>query len=314
MQFFKETNIDFIKSRFFFFVLSCISLGIGILLILFSEINFGIDFVGGTEIQVAFNQPVQIDDIRSNIEKGGIGDAEIKTFGKNNQYLIRVKENNTNDSKISTQIMSVLQKSYPGENVTKLGENSIGPKVGKEMRNSAIIAVLLSIIAITLYIAFRFEFVYGLGAIIGLVHDVLFTVGFVLFMGQIGVLNVQFDQTMLAAILTVIGYSINDTVVIFDRIRENNEIHKGLEIKKIINLSLNETLSRTVNTGLSVILVLTIMVFTAGPVLQNFAFTMLVGVIVGTYSSIYISSSYVIYVVDKKLRKDRAHELALKRK
>lgn len=311
MEFFKETNIDFIKSRYFFFILSVASFILGIALIFIANINFGIDFVGGTEIQVSFNQPMNIDQIRSNIEKNGIEDAEIKTFGKSNQFLIRVKENNTNDSKVSENVMNVLQKSFPGHNVTKLGENSIGPKVGKEMRTDAIIAVILSIIAIMLYVAFRFEFIYGLGAIISIVHDVIFTFGFTLFVGKLGLINIQFDQTMLAALLTVIGYSINDTVVIFDRIRENKDLHKGMELRKLINMSLNETLSRTINTGLSVIVVLIIMVFTAGPVLQGFAFTMLIGIIVGTYSSVYVASSYVIWVVERKLRKDQEQHLAM---
>ena len=305
MEFFNNPNVDFIKSRYFFFILSVISFILGIALVFISNINMGIDFVGGTELQVAFEQPINIDQIRSAIEKNGIEDSEIKTFGKDSQYLIRVKENNTNDSKVSATVMNILTKEFPGHQAKKIGENSIGPKVGKEMRTQAIIAVILAVVAIMLFVAFRFEWVYGLGAMISIVHDVVFTFGLVLFVGKLGIINVQFDQTMLAALLTVIGYSINDTVVIFDRIRENKDIHKGMEIRKLINLSMNETLSRTINTGMSVIVVLGIMVFTAGPVLQGFCFTMLIGIIVGTYSSIYVASSYVIYVVEKKLVKEQ---------
>lgn len=305
MEFLKNPNVDFIKSRYFFFILSVISFITGIGLTLLSEINMGIDFVGGTEIQVAFTKKVNIDQIRTAIEKNGIGDAEIKSFGKDNQFLVRVKENNTNDSKVSETVMSILNKEFPSEAPTKLGENSIGPKVGKEMRTQAIFAVILAVIAIMLYVAFRFEWVFGLGAMISIVHDVVFTFGLVLIVGKLDLINVQFDQTMLAAMLTVIGYSINDTVVIFDRIRENKELHSGMEIRKLINMSMNETLSRTINTGMSVIVVLAIMVFTAGPVLQGFCFTMLIGIIVGTYSSIYVASSYVIWVVERKLSKEK---------
>lgn len=305
MEFLKNPNVDFIKSRYFFFILSVISFITGIGLTLLSEINMGIDFVGGTEIQVAFTKKVNIDQIRTAIEKNGIGDAEIKSFGKDNQFLVRVKENNTNDSKVSETVMSILNKEFSSEAPTKLGENSIGPKVGKEMRTQAIFAVILAVIAIMLYVAFRFEWVFGLGAMISIVHDVVFTFGLVLIVGKLDLINVQFDQTMLAAMLTVIGYSINDTVVIFDRIRENKDLHPGMEIRKLINMSMNETLSRTINTGMSVIVVLAIMVFTAGPVLQGFCFTMLIGIIVGTYSSIYVASSYVIWVVERKLSKDK---------
>lgn len=305
MEFLKNPNVDFIKSRYFFFILSVISFITGIALTFLSEINMGIDFVGGTEIQVAFSKKVNIDEIRSAIEKNGVGDAEIKSFGKDNQFLVRVKENNTNDSKVSETVMNILNKEFASETPTKLGENSIGPKVGKEMRTQAIFAVILAVIAIMLYVAFRFEWVFGLGAMISIVHDVVFTFGLVLIVGKLDLINVQFDQTMLAAMLTVIGYSINDTVVIFDRIRENKELHQGMEIRKLINMSMNETLSRTINTGMSVIVVLAIMVFTAGPVLQGFCFTMLIGIIVGTYSSIYVASSYVIWVVERKLSKEK---------
>lgn len=305
MELLKNPNVDFIKSRYFFFILSVISFITGIALTLLSEINMGIDFVGGTEIQVAFTKKVNIDEIRTAIEKNGIGDAEIKSFGKNNQFLVRVKENNTNDSKVSETVMNILNKEFASEIPTKLGENSIGPKVGKEMRTQAIFAVILAVVAIMLYVAFRFEWVFGLGAMISIVHDVVFTFGLVLIVGKLDLINVQFDQTMLAAMLTVIGYSINDTVVIFDRIRENKDIHPGMEIRKLINMSMNETLSRTINTGMSVIVVLAIMVFTAGPVLQGFCFTMLIGIIVGTYSSIYVASSYVIWVVERKLSKEK---------
>lgn len=305
MEFLKNPNVDFIKSRYFFFILSVISFITGIALTFLSEINMGIDFVGGTEIQVAFSKKVNIDEIRSAIEKNGVGDAEIKSFGKDNQFLVRVKENNTNDSKVSETVMNILNKEFASEAPTKLGENSIGPKVGKEMRTQAIFAVILAVIAIMLYVAFRFEWVFGLGAMISIVHDVVFTFGLVLIVGKLDLINVQFDQTMLAAMLTVIGYSINDTVVIFDRIRENKELHQGMEIRKLINMSMNETLSRTINTGMSVIVVLAIMVFTAGPVLQGFCFTMLIGIIVGTYSSIYVASSYVIWVVERKLSKEK---------
>lgn len=308
MRFFHDTNIDFIKSRKFFFYLSISLLLGGILLTAIVGVDYGIDFVGGSEIQYEFKNNVNTNDIRKVVEKSSIKEAEIKSYGKEGQFLVRVKENSKNDSKVSVELTKVLEKGFPGNQITKLGENTIGPKVGKEMRTKAILAVILSIIAIMLYVAFRFEFIYGVGAIIALVHDVIFTFGFVLFVGEIGLIPVQFDQSMLAALLTVIGYSINDTVIIFDRIRENKERQKGLGLRQLINLSINETLSRTVNTVLTVVMVLTVMVAFAGPVLQGFSFTMLVGIVVGTYSSIYIASSYVIWLSERRERKlEEAH-------
>ncbi len=303
MQFFHNTNIDFIKSRMLFLWVSVASLVAGIALTLIVGVDYGIDFVGGTEIQCSFKNHVEMNDIRSAIDASHIKGAEIKTYGKEGQFLIRVKEVSAqsinSQNKISDEVIQLLKNKFPDNTVIKLGENTIGPKVGKEMREQAIIAVVLSIIAILLYIAFRFEFIYGLGATIALVHDVIFTFGFVLFCGNIGLVHLEFNQNMLAAILTVIGYSINDTVIVFDRIRENKEKHKGIPLRKLINLSINETLSRTINTVLTVVMVLTVMVLVAGPVLQGFSFTMLVGVITGTYSSIYVASSFVIWYTER---------------
>ena len=312
MQFFHNTNIDFIKSRFFFMTVSICSLLSGIILTLIVGIDYGIDFVGGTEIQCAFKTHVEMTQIRNAVDASNIKGAEIKSYGKEGQFLIRVKETSAqsinNQKKISDDVIKILADKFPTNTVTKLGENTIGPKVGKEMRTQAFIAVFLSILAIMLYVAFRFEFIYGLGAIIALVHDVIFTFGFVLFCGQIGLVNLEFNQSMLAALLTVIGYSINDTVIIFDRIRENKEKHKGIPLRKLINLSINETLSRTINTVLTVVTVLVVMVLVAGPVLQGFSFTMLIGIIVGTYSSIYIASSFVIWYSEKYGKHERENE------
>jgi preprotein translocase SecF subunit len=313
MRFFHDTNIDFIKSRFFFFIVSLSSLIGAIALTLIVGVKFGIDFVGGAEVQYQFAKHVETDQIRKVIDGSHISGAEIKSYGKEGQFIVRVKEAehvNGKQVKISDEVTSVLDKGFPGNKVTKLGENTIGPKVGKEMRTQAVVAVVLSILAIMLYVAFRFEFIYGLGSIIALVHDVIFTFGFTLLMGDLGLINVEFNQSMLAALLTVIGYSINDTVIIFDRIRENKEKHKGISLRKLINLSINETLSRTINTVMTVVLVLTTMVIFAGPVLQGFSFTMLVGIVAGTYSSIYIAGSFVIWY-SEKYGKGHIHEMEM---
>lgn len=303
MQFFHGTNIDFIGPKGKFATASAAIIGLFIIAIAVLGIDWGIDFVGGSEVQFQFKNHVEINQIRKVVEKSNIKEAEIKSYGKDGQFIIRIKElaqstGNAND-KASDELVQILQAGFPDNQVTKLGENTIGPKVGKEMRIQGILAVVLAVIAILIYIAFRFEFVFGLGAVVALVHDVIFALGFTLIIGKLGWISLEFNQSMLAAMLTVVGYSINDTVIIFDRIRENQEKHKGMPMGKLMNLSINETLSRTINTVLTVVMVLTVMVLFAGPVLQGFSFTMLVGIVIGTYSSIYIASSFVIWYTEK---------------
>ncbi len=305
MQFFRNPNIDFMKVRKPIALVSVIAIVIAMLIPVTIGIDWGIDFVGGTELQFSFAKPVETNQIRKVIDAGKVKDAEIKSYGKDGQYLIRVKELTTDGSeKTSDIIENLLKDGFKDNQVTKLGENTIGPKVGKEMRETAVIAVILSVLAILLYIAFRFEFVFGLGATVALIHDVIFTFGFVLVFGHLGIINLEMNQAMLAALLTVLGYSINDTVIVFDRIRENKEKHKGISLIKLINLSINETLSRTVNTVLTTLLVLVTIVIAGGPVLQGFAFTMFTGIIIGTYSSIYIASSFVVWYVHRVQKHD----------
>jgi preprotein translocase subunit SecF len=295
MQFFKKTNINFIGARFQFFIFSLVFIVGGLIATSILGIEYGIDFVGGTEVGVKFEKEVNTDLIRDAMTKAGFTGSEIKSFGEEGQHLIRLKQT----GKIAEQIVDALQKAFPDNKITLLKSDTIGPKIGSELRTQAIIAILLAIIGILIYIAFRFEFVFGLGAIVALIHDVLFTLGIVVVFHHLGIIDLEMNLSLLAAFLTVIGYSVNDTVIIFDRIRENREKHKGMNFIKMVNLSINETLSRTVNTVLTVVLVLITLVLVAGPVLQGFAFTMLVGILVGTYSSIYIASSFVIWFLEK---------------
>ena len=242
-----------------------------------------------------FENTISAQDVRNFLSKSDIATEEIKTFGKDGQFLVRLKDTANFSSKLSTGMKANL----PTNSITILQEDTISAKIGKEMRINAFIAIILSIIAILLYVAFRFEFVYGVGAIVAMIHDVIFTFTLTVIVHHLGIINLEFSQQILAAMLTVIGFSVNDTVIVFDRIRENKTKHKGMNFVKMVNLSINETLSRTINTVLTVVLVLVAMVFLAGPVLQGFAFTMLIGIIIGTYSSIYIASSGVIYWLEK---------------
>jgi preprotein translocase SecF subunit len=312
MQFFHDTHIDFIGKRKFFYILSIVITVAGLVVAFTRGIEYGIDFEGGTEAAFRFQREVPTDQIRSAVEDAGFKGAELKSYGRAEEILIRVRNDETPATgtnapatpKISDRLKATLEKTFPGNAVTLLKVDNIGPKIGAELRTQALYAVLASIVAILLYISFRFEFLFGLGAIIALVHDVLVAFAFaVIFNGLFG-LNLEMNQGMLAAFLTVVGFSINDTVIIFDRIRENRTLHKGENLMMLMNRSINETLPRTINTSLTVALVLVILLIFSGEVLRGFAFTMLVGIITGTYSSIYIASAFVISVLVRQGKLD----------
>lgn len=303
MQFFQTTHIDFIGKRKFFYILSAVITIAGLMAAFVRGVEYGIDFEGGTEAAFEFSQPVEIDAVRSAVEDGGFQGAEIKSFGTGNQLLIRVANDEavgqTTDAsgeltKISDRLKQVLTTSFPGTTTTLLKIDNIGPKIGAELRNDALMAVLVSIVAILLFITLRYDWLLAVGAIIALVHDVLVAFAFaVIFNGLFG-LNLEMNQGMLAAFLTVVGFSVNDKVINFDRIRENKGIHRGENMMMLVNRSINETLPRTILTGFCVVLVLLILLFFSGDVLRPFAFTMLIGLITGTYSSIYIAGAFVV--------------------
>jgi preprotein translocase subunit SecF len=303
MNFFDVTKINFVGKRKIFFYVSAFLLTAGIIATIILKPVLGIDFSGGTEVALDFNKPVKTQQIRVSIEKKNIKGSEIKSYGKENQFLIRVKE----DVKATVLVEEILKKDFPDYNIEVLKVDQIGPKIGKELGLQALFAVLLSVVAILLYVAFRFEFVFGLGAVAALLHDVILTFSTIVIFHHLGVIDLEINQSIVAGLLTVVGFSINDTVIIFDRIRENRERFKGFDFIRMVNLSINETLSRTVNTVGTILLVLVPLVFLGGPVLEGFAFTMLVGIITGTYSSIYIASSFVIWFM-QKVKKMDLHE------
>jgi len=300
MQFFGKTNIDFVSSRGFWIIFSISIIVIGLVLAFVFPPKFGIDYTGGTEIALGFSKNIQTSQVRNSIEKIGYKNAEIKSYGEANQFLIRVQD----FGDVQTKLLTELQKDYPDNNITVLKVDKIGAKIGAEMRLGAFLAVLLAVVAMLIYIGFRFEFIFGMGAIIALIHDVFVVISFIIIFDALGIMDLEITQNILAGILTVIGYSINDTVIIFDRVRENRELHKGMNFIKLTNMSINETLSRTVNTVLTVVLTLTVLLIFGGPVLEGFAFTMLVGILTGTYSSVYIATNFVIWYMEKVQKQD----------
>ncbi|MEI6091175.1 MAG: protein translocase subunit SecF [bacterium] len=299
MQFFGKTHIDFMKERKFFAIFSVIVIIVGSALAVIVKPELGIDFTGGTEIALQFKSNVEAKQVRSALTKGGIRGEEVKSYGKDNSFLIRVK-----DTKHGAEgVYAALDKYLPNIDRVELKVDTIGPKIGGEIWLSSILAIFLAIIGILIYIAFRFEFSYGIGAIIAIFHDLVITFTLIVIFNRIGLADIELNQQILAAFLMVLGYGVNDTVIIFDRIRENVERHKGQDFVKIVNDSINETLTRTVNTVGTVILVMVVMLLLGGPVLFGFAITMLLGVIFGTYSSVYVATSFVIYYNHKVLKR-----------
>ncbi|MBN8574056.1 MAG: protein translocase subunit SecF [Candidatus Kapabacteria bacterium] len=306
MQFLHGTNIDFLGKRKTLIYFSLVLNALGIILPLVLGLKFGIDFTGGTEVGVELSGKANATaEIREIVEKGGVFGIEIKSFGRDNQYLIRVPADAYGAGvDVRKTVEERLQQSMSAETVKILMVNNIGAKVGSELRTAALIAVVLAILAIMLYIAFRFEFTFGIGAAVAIIHDVLVTLAFVTILSKLGILNLEMNTAMIAAFLTVIGFSVNDTVIIFDRVRENLEKHKAMNLIQLMNLSINETLSRTVNTVMTVVLVLLTMTLFGGEGLEGFAFTMLIGIVTGTYSSIYIASAFVIWYIQNVQKKD----------
>ncbi|MEY3385596.1 MAG: hypothetical protein RIR53_407 [Bacteroidota bacterium] len=312
MDLIKKTNIDFVTNRNFFLRLSILASIIGMLVVLAPEIpglgmprliEPGIDFTGGTQTTVSFaNTATSAEQVRNALAKAGYTSAEIKSFGKDGDFLIRINDVQDDASRVSADLVTKLNTAFSknGEKaVILLGADNVGAKVSAELATDAAISLIIATIIILLYVAFRFQFVYGISAVVALAHDV--TVAFVIsvLVNKLGILNLELSINSLAAYLTILGYSINDKVVVFDRIRENRERHRGMPLAELVNLSLNETLSRTLITGISVLGALLVMVFLGGDVLEGFAFTMFIGIVVGTYSSIYVASSFLIWYTER---------------
>ncbi|RPI73008.1 MAG: protein translocase subunit SecF [Ignavibacteriales bacterium] len=366
MRIFENLKVDFLGKRKLFYLVSGVLIIFGLINIIFRGLEFGVDFLGGSEIVLQFEKEVDITEIRDNVQSIGLKDAEVKTFGGETGVLIRTElqeippqvfpvivndiEKLINDNfpglersildstsnsityqfpnpdttdrivdilysagfqaaevsvepdnreviisaGIANWIEENLRKSLPDNPFEILKEDKVGPKVGSELKEDAVIAIILSLIVILFYLGFRFKFIFAFGAVISLFHNVLITLGlFSILYNVIPGLNLEIDLTIVAAFLTLVGYSINDTVVIFDRIRENLKFHKTLPLFDIINMSVNKTMSRTVLTGGTTLVTLLVLTIIGGEVLRAFAFTLFFGIIIGTYSSIFVAGALV---------------------
>jgi len=279
-----NTNIDFsskFKSANF---LSLSLFVISILFIIFKGLNYGIDFKGGTLIELrSQSKNVNISEIRTSLGSMNLGDINVKQFGKEGDYLIKVEQKRENNNELIPEIKKILTNNLNAEINFRRVEN-VGPKISSELLQSGIVAISLSLAAMLFYIWIRFEWQFSIGSIIALFHDVIITIGI------FSVLSLEINLSIIAAVLTIVGYSMNDTVVIYDRIRENLNKHTRLNINETANLSINETLSRTIITSLTTLLALFSIYILGGEILRGFAFAMILGVLIGTYSSIFVAA------------------------
>ena len=287
MRFLKETNIDFLSMRRFGFVISGSFILAGIVsLLLQGGPLLSIDFTGGTLAQIRFEEAPDIAKVRSALNALDVGIGEVQTFGTPNEILIRLQVSQ-NAENLTTELKAALQAQFPGQSIDFRRVETVGPKIGSELKGKAFFAVFTAIIGILIYISIRFELKFAIGAIAALIHDVLIT------LGVFSILNYEISLAIIAAFLTIVGYSLNDTIVVFDRVRENMKLLKNIDQKTIFNKSINESLSRTIITSLTTFAVVFILYTSGGEVIRYFAFAMIVGVIVGTYSSIYVASPVV---------------------
>jgi len=289
---FGETHVDFVgKRRLFYFVSAGVILAGIVSFIVHGGFRLGIDFAGGRLIEFRLSEPVAVDEVRAAVGAAGLAGAEIQRVRESNQVLIRIPEiveQKGGEASLSSRIAATLEQGRPGLDVELLREESIGAKVGKEIRGQAFWAVLLASGLILLYIAFRFEFWFGLGAVIALIHDVLVV------LTVFSLFNLEITMPVIAGVLTVVGYSVNDTIVVFDRVREQLVRLRRESFPGVLNISINQTLSRTVITAGTTLLTALALFLLGGGVIRDFALAIAVGIVTGTYSSIFVASSLVL--------------------
>lgn len=281
-----NSNYNFIGKRKPAIILSAFLILVSISSFLIQGLNWGIDFSSGYVVQLKFDNKISITEMRNTFEANDINDAVIQSFGSNKEVLIKLKED-SNFNKES--INNFLIKSFSNENPFKIIKlEFVGSQIGEELRDKGEWAMLVALLSILVYIGFRFEFIYGIGAIIALIHDVIITLGF------FSIFQIEFNLSVLSAALAVIGYSLNDTIVVYDRIRENTRVVKTDRYDNLLNNSVNQTLSRTVITSLTTMFVLVSLYLLGGAAVELFALAMMIGILVGTYSSIFIASTSLL--------------------
>ncbi len=286
-----NTRIDFIGKKKFTVWISAVAILLSLgSIFLHGGLRYGVDFAGGILIQIRFSETADISEIRDALEAMGSKEANVQNFGGGNEFLIRIEKTSEDLEKMSKNIQTALQERFKGKALEIRRVEVVGPKVGKDLKQKALWAVGLSFAAILIYVAWRFRTVaYGLGGIVALFHDILITYG------AISIFQLEYSLPLLAVILTIIGFSINDTIVIFDRVRENIKKMRKENLETIFNVSINETLGRTILTSGTVMMVVLILFFFGGPVIHDFTTAFIIGLISGTYSTVYIASPVVLF-------------------
>ncbi len=282
----KDTNIDFMKARFFTYALSIVLVVLSCLSIYFKSFNFGIDFSGGVLMEIKSEKPINIEEVRSKLSVLKLDELNLQTIGEEgNELMIRAQANNADEvaqRKAVADIREILGNGYEYRRV-----ENVGPQVGDELKTAGIVSSVLAMLAIAIYIWVRFEWQFALGALIGLFHDIIITVGLLSYF------RYDFSLTTIAAILTLVGYSINDTVVTYDRIRENLKKYRKMPQLELLNKSINDIFSRTILTGVTTLIAVIPLYMWGGEALESFSFTILAGLIIGTYSSIYVCTAFL---------------------
>ena len=281
----RTLNLDFMGRVRHAMILSVGLMILSIGSLLTQGLNLGVDFEGGTLIEVGYSGPVELDAVRKRLEESGFDRAVVQHFGSAQDVLVRIKPDDRPQSELSNKVLESLRG---GQELQLRRVEYVGPQVGEELRDDGGLAMLYALALILIYVALRFEYRFSFGAIIALVHDVIVTIGF------FSLTQIEFDLTVLAAVLAVIGYSLNDTIVVFDRIRENFRQLRRHSNTEVLNVSINQTLSRTLMTSLTTLLVLVALFFFGGEVIHAFSIALIVGVLIGTYSSIYVAGSSLL--------------------
>ena len=286
-----KTDVDFMGKRRWSFIFSGIMVVLGIVAVIQiarGSANLGIDFAGGTAVQLKFDQAIRVDEARKALEANGLADAELQEFGQENKLLIRLKASTTIEEKVAERVVAVFTKEFPSNRFVVDSSSEIGPAIGQKLQQDALIAVVISFAGIILYVAARFELRFGVAAALATFHDVLAV------LGAFYVLDKEITLLVVTALLTLAGYSMTDTVVVFDRIRENLRLRRRDSEETIINNAINQVLSRTIVTSLTVVLVLIPLTVAGGEVLHDFSLALLGGVIIGTFSSIFVASPLLL--------------------
>ena len=284
-----ETNINFMRIKKLTLFISSILFFLSLSLVFIKGLNLGIDFTGGSLIEVRFKENIDLNNLRMKMNKLDLGEIQLQTIGNENDIVIKVQDKKNNEN-TQSETIQIIKNNLSDKSVEYRRAEFVGPKVGGELVNAGIIAVIFSLIGILIYIWIRFQWNFALGAIIALVHDVILTLGF------FSVLQLEFNLATVAAVLTIAGYSINDTVVIYDRIRDTMRKYKQITFDKVINISLNGTLSRTLTTSITTLLALIALYTFGGIVISSFIIALIWGVLIGTYSSVYVASPILTYL------------------